>query len=321
MHLTEGTPAIDDIARVTRASQAEPIRIDVPRGWTKNRSGGLWRSSEERQAAEQVKTAFHSLLPQLSTSDPAEARAAMSALRQQTDSAAINAKERNELKARWARVRNEAFRRAAEDALEDDLLTIQEELAFDELAAAMEIDKPTFHSGFRELNFRVAVARANDGRLYEIENPRLITKADEVVHFEMYASLMKEVAIREYQGGYGGVSFRIANGVRYSTGRTRGRSVVIGTEWQVADSGVLSVSSTRAVFLGSTKSIEFQYAKLMGMDVYSDGIRLSVSNRQTTPLFQLESGDAVAATINAAMQRLEERPSRSKRKAPSEDGS
>jgi hypothetical protein len=47
-------------------------------------------------------------------------------------------------------------------------------------------------------------------------------RGDETVYLETFALLMKEVAIREYRGGYGGVSSRIAKGVRYSPGRTRG---------------------------------------------------------------------------------------------------
>ncbi len=281
----------------------------------------LWRSSDEKQAAAAVQAAFEDLLPRIKRSDAAQAREAMTALRGQVESAALSDRERDQLKERWATSRNNAFRGACEAALADDILSVQEELAFGDLADAMEIDQATLESGFRDLFFRLAVARANDGRLSEIESPHLMTKGEEVVHLETIASLMKEVAIREYQGGYGGVSFRVAKGVRYSTGRTRGRSVVVGTEWQVADRGAFSVSSTRAVFLGNAKSIEFPYSKLMGMDVFSDGIRLRSSNRQTTPLFQLESGDVVAATLNAAIQRFEEQPKRrSTRKSPTEHG-
>jgi hypothetical protein len=41
------------------------------------------------------------------------------------------------------------------------------------------------------------------------------------------------------------------------------------------------------------------------MQVFTDGIRLQVSNRQNPVLFRFTgfSGDAVAATINASMQR------------------
>jgi hypothetical protein len=91
---------------------------------------------------------------------------------------------------------------------------------------------------------------------------------------------MKEVAIREYQGGTAATAF--AKGVRDTTGRTRGRSVVVGTELRVADTGTLTVSSKRLVYLGSKKSMEFPFAKLLSFDVFNDGIRLHSSNRQTT---------------------------------------
>ena len=188
----------------------------------------------------------------------------------------------------------------------DDHLTVQEELAFSELGAALGVDTALLNERYRDILFRLVVARANDGRLSEIEEPQLMRKGDEAVYLESAAALMKEVAIREYQGGYGGYSFRIAKGVRYSTGRTRGRSVVVGTELQVADTGILAVSSKRLVYLGSKKSMEFPFAKLLSFEVFNNGIRLHSSNRQTTPLFKLESGDVVAATLNQAMQRFEE---------------
>jgi hypothetical protein len=268
----------------------------------------LWRSGEEKAAAAEATATFEQLLPQLDTDDPAAAQRVMASLRAQAESAALNDRERADLTERWATVRNAAFRRVAESALADDILSVQEEVAFNELADAMEVDQSMLESRFRDLLFRLVVARANDGRLAEIENPRLMAKGEEAVYLETPAALMKEVAIREYQGGYGGFSFRVAKGVRYSTGRTRGHSVVVGHELQVADTGVLSISSTRAAFLGSNKSIEFPYAKIMSIELFSDGIRFATSNRQATPLFRVESGDVVGATLNTAMQRFEERP-------------
>lgn len=132
-----------------------------------------------------------------------------------------------------------------------------------------------------------------------------MAKKGEVVHLETGAALLKEVAVREYRGGYNGVPFRVAKGVRFNTGGFRGRSVVVGTTLQTTDTGILSVSSKRAVFMGTAKTIEFAYCKLVNLDVLDDGIRFHVSNRQTAHLFQLDSGQVVAATINAALQRLD----------------
>jgi hypothetical protein len=146
------------------------------------------------------------------------------------------------------------------------------------------------------------------GRLDVIDSPQLMTKKNEVVHLETMAGLMKEVALREWRGGSSGVSFRVAKGVRYHVGQTRGHSVVVGTELQLEDSGPLSVTSLRAAFMGSRKTLEFPFAKVMGVEVFTDGISIRASNRQKTPLFKLEEGmgHVVAATLNAAVQRFNE---------------
>jgi hypothetical protein len=145
----------------------------------------------------------------------------------------------------------------------------------------------------------------NDGRLGVIAEPHLITKKNEVVHLETNASLMKEVAKREFRAGTTGVSFRIAKGVTWRTGAIRGKSVVVGTELQAADSGVLAVTSERLAYMGG-KTIELPYAKLMNLEVFSDGVRVHASNRQNAPLFKVEHGvgEVIAATVNAAMQKL-----------------
>jgi hypothetical protein len=72
---------------------------------------------------------------------------------------------------------------------------------------------------------------------------------------------------------------------------------------QVADSGTLSISSQRAVFIGARKTIEMPYTKLVNLSVFSDGIQFHLSNRQTAPLFRLQGGEVVAAAVNAAVHR------------------
>src|SRR5215210_1117304 len=118
-----------------------------------------------------------------------------------------------------------------------------------------------------------------------------MTKKGEVVHMEMVAALTKEVARREFRRGSAGVSFPIAKGVRFHTGGFRGRSVVVGSEIQLVDTGLLAVTSSRVVFLGSRKTMEIPFTKLLGMDVFSEGARFHASNRQNAPLFKLESGE------------------------------
>ena len=90
-------------------------------------------------------------------------------------------------------------------------------------------------------------------------------KRGEIVHLETPAALMHEVAVREWRGGSQGVSFRVAKGVRYHVGSTRGHLVTVGTQLQNADTGVLSVTNRGAAFLGRRKTVDMPYTKLMGM--------------------------------------------------------
>jgi hypothetical protein len=195
--------------------------------------------------------------------------------------------------------RLDVFKAFADRVLEDDVLTADEESDFIAVGDALGIDQAMIGDDLRD---RLLVARVNDGRLPALTAPNLMTKRGEVVHAEIDAALMKEVKIREYRGGYGGFSFRITKGVSYRTGRTRGQSVVIGTEIQIADTGVLSISSDRAVFIGARSSIEMPYKKLLDINVYSDGIQFHLSNRKSAPLFKIGRADVVAAIVNTAAQ-------------------
>jgi hypothetical protein len=81
---------------------------------------------------------------------------------------------------------------------------------------------------------------------------------------------MKEVAIREYQGGYSGFSFPVGKtGIRYKVGGSRGHSVQVGTKLDVADTGTLAITNKRAVYLGTRKTVEMPYAKLDNITVYT----------------------------------------------------
>jgi hypothetical protein len=97
-------------------------------------------------------------------------------------------------------------------------------------------------------------------------------------------------------------------GIRYRVGGVRGRSVVIGSELVTADSGELVVTSHRTVFTGQAKTLEFRNDKLVGMEQYTDGLRLNVSNRQTASLFKLPSGPSIAAALISASVGRSERP-------------
>lgn len=199
-----------------------------------------------------------------------------------------------------------AFRGLCERILDDDILTPEEERELLTVGEAVGIDNAALNVRYPDLTARIVIAGANDGRLPAEPNPQLMAKRDEQVHLELPATLLKEVVHREVRGGGSGVSIPIGGGMRFRTGGFRGRSVVVGTSLEPADSGILSVTSKRTVFQGSKKTQECKYDKLVGLQTYTDAVQLSVSNRQTPSMYGVQSGPLVAAIINTAVNRLTE---------------
>ena len=89
-------------------------------------------------------------------------------------------------------------------------------------------------------------------------------------------------------------------------GGSRGHSVQVGTQLQVADSGLLSITNKRAVYSGSRRPVDMPYSKLVNLSVYRDGVQFHLSNRVNAPLLRSGSGsDIIAAIVNMAAQGAE----------------
>lgn len=197
-------------------------------------------------------------------------------------------------------------------ALADNVLSEEEDNRLGELVPVLT-SWESLVAAYPDLADRLVIANANAGRLPTVSNSNFLLTDREVLHAQCPASLMKEVTLREFRAGYQGFSFPIGkSGIRYRVGGARGHSVVVGTEWQVADTGTLAITSHRAMFVGVRKTIEMQYAKLANLNVYTDGIQFHLTNRQTAPLFTVRNGEVLAALINAAVQRTDEDPKRGK---------
>lgn len=109
------------------------------------------------------------------------------------------------------------------------------------------------------------------------------------------------VGPRQYQGRSSGVSFPILPGVRYRTGRSRGRSIP-GTPRPVAiDAGTVYITNKRFIFRGAKQTRECLYDKMLGLERNDrHGITvISVSNRQKPTTIQY--GRKIAPWFNAQM--------------------
>jgi hypothetical protein len=198
-----------------------------------------------------------------------------------------------------------AFRRVLDEALQDEVLTGEEERRLLDTCEALYRTTDRVTSVLAPYVAPLFIAKVNDGRLPVVATGgQLLLRKGEVLHVEVPATTLKEVIQREFRGGSQGVSIPVAKGVRYRVGAFRGHMVEVGRSWVPEDSGTLSVSSQRMVFTGQRRSIELAYAKLLNLSVFTDGLQVHVSNRQKPSTFRLQNGPVIAAVVHAAMQRL-----------------
>lgn len=203
-----------------------------------------------------------------------------------------------------SKVNSDAFLQLATAYLDDDRLSQEEERVLFAAGAALGVDAARLAHDFPALLARLIVAQVNDGRLPVLQSSDIILQKGEVAHISAAATLLKWQTIREWKGGSSGFSFHVMKGVTYRTGRTRGHLVDAGQKLVAEDVGHLTITSKRAVFTGSRRTLQFAYPKLVDVQVFTDGIRLAVSNRQKPSTFKLTAPDTVAAVINAAAQKL-----------------
>ena len=252
----------------------------------------LEQAQASRREASAQRQAYTSAVMQLAEPN-ADIPAILAAL---PGDAALNEKDREKL-------HGTAFLSIANAMLEDDVLDQTEEKNLLAAGNTLGVTQERLHQEFPNLLERLVIARVNDGRLPVIDaaDVRLPLKSGEVVHLTTGAALTKWQAVKEWHGGSHGFSFRITKGVYYRTGQTRGRIVTTGQQLATEDTGILTVTSRRAVFSGAKRALEFDYRRLLDVEVFTDGIKLAVSNRQNPSVLHTDaSGDVVAAVLNAA---------------------
>ncbi len=171
-----------------------------------------------------------------------------------------------------------------------------------ERLTALRLDTAEQASLLRDFEPRRLVADALAGRLPTLARCSVVLRAQEAAHYETEASLLEEFVDRQWQSGSHGYSIRIARGLTYRWGQTRGQSVAVGRHVESVDRGPLTVTSRRVVFTGGRQSIEMLYSRLLSVDAFDDGVRLNLANRKTPPVFEVApgSGQVIAALVSAA---------------------
>ena len=113
------------------------------------------------------------------------------------------------------------------------------------------------------------------GNLPIIQPTSLILQKNEVAYWEEFASLLEEKVVkRGYVGRSQGVSFRIAKGISYRIGESKGQLVSESAIITVA-TGKFVITNQRAVFCGDRKSFNLKLDSIMNIEMFSNGFNIT----------------------------------------------
>jgi hypothetical protein len=119
----------------------------------------------------------------------------------------------------------------------------------------------------------------------------IMLKPDEKAVYSNSSVLYETRAVREYQAAHAGV--RVAKGVYI--GGTSGRSLST-QQWAKLDTGCLTITNKRVVFVGTKEQRAFPLDKVISVDPNLTAIVISVEGRQKAMAFEVPNS-AIAALI------------------------
>lgn len=191
----------------------------------------------------------------------------------------------------------EGWAEAVEQALDDHLVTLQEE---DRLLRLQE----AFNLSDQELDREGALTRLNQGRvlrgLMEGQLPKVkvdggrapfnLMKSETLVWVFEDVDYFEEKTRTKFRGGSQGVSFRVAKGVYYRVGGFRGERVQT-SETVHADTGLLGATTKHIYFSGDSKHFRIRYDRIVAFTPYANGFGVMRDAQSARPqLFATRDG-------------------------------
>ena len=140
--------------------------------------------------------------------------------------------------------------------------------------------------------------------LKEVTNIPILLSKEEKCYIKLNGiELYEDRAVRDTAGGYNGFSFRIAKGISYRVGGFNAKSES-HMEKRLIDTGIFYVTSNRYIYDGSSKNIDGDLKKVISVEAYTDGIKISRANKRDEVFTGDMDGEYVGAVISAIVKNL-----------------
>ncbi len=203
-------------------------------------------------------------------------------------------------------IRVQAYNAALRAAKSDGVVTAEEETELLKLQKFLMIPESEIVKSKKELARLRLLTEIQNGNPPSISVPNVVLQKSERAYWSEPASILEErVVSRRYEGGSQGVSFRIAKGLSYRVGAHRGR-IVTDTAIVPVSSGELIITSKRIIFRGNAKSFTLRLDKLLELNFFSDGVRLTDEKGKPRVVKFADEGniDVVGATLSYAINQF-----------------
>ena len=172
------------------------------------------------------------------------------------------------------------FWQVVETLISDRRISDIEKSAFKQISNKLTISPSVLQLAEKEVSYFSLLHDIETAKLPSLTPQDVLLKKDEIAHFDASASMLEErVVDRQYVGGSRGVSIRTMKGVSYRVGANRGKLINEKGLVPISD-GNFVATNQRLMFSGDKKSFAHPYSKLIDLQLFSDAIQFSVSNRQ-----------------------------------------
>ena len=189
-----------------------------------------------------------------------------------------------------------AWEEAVEGALEDGLISLDEENALAQYADHFDLTQEELNrNGAQTTMVQAAVIRdITQGIVPQRKTingnvPFNLMKSETLVWIIQDVDYLETVVRRERRGTSHGVSIRVARGLYYSPRQFRSRPI----EWEEtvhADTGLLGLTTKHIYFAGSRKKFRVRYDRIVSFDPYDDGFGI-MRDAQTAKPQTFRTGD------------------------------
>lgn len=174
-----------------------------------------------------------------------------------------------------------AFDNTVEHFLEDGILSEEEENKLTQFTNSLGLSQENLdrNGSFQKVVKSSILRELTEGN---IPDPRLevqghipfnFQKSEKMIWMFNGVEFYEQTTRTQYQGGYSGVSIRVAKGVYYRTGGFKGNPVKV-SEMKYIGTGLFALTNKHVYFSSPTKNFRVQLSKIITMDPYEDGIGL-----------------------------------------------